>query len=426
MTRRSGMSSRPRMLVLLCLAVGGMVTLASCGSGASSSNAAGSTSGGSSSCTVAFGTDTEITGSFETYGAPAALGLDVAAKAINAAGGVKVGSKTCKFLAVIGDNKSEPSDVYTAAQQVIASHAVASLGPDFDDQVAYAAFKQAGVIDFVTGGQVATSLAQHPSSTPLAVAMIPYQVLQHAAYFRQALAFDKSIHRIAVLYPNDGGGIEIDQEVLGGAQQAHLQVVSNVAFPDTTSDYSAFLTQIKATHPDLLVAENTSQQSQAIMEEAVPLGVAKYYMSETATSQTIQSTPALKNTTIFLPTFAPTYSQSELLPGQHPEVIFGHASPPLVPGAAIVLYYAAWLVKQAVEKAGSTDPSAVFNALKGQSYSGPFGTCAMTQQLFMQCETEFLVVKGMQVTVETFSSPYSSTPLAVYKCTEGTALCVKS
>lgn len=374
---------------------------------------------------MVFGTNTEITGPFEAYGGPAALGLEAAAKAINAAGGVKVGSKTCQFVAVNEDNKSDPSQVFTASQKVIDAKALVSLGPDFDDQVAYKAFNQAGVIDFVTGGQVADTLASDPAKVPLAVDMIPFQTLEHAAYLRQAIAYDPAIKRVAVLYPNDGGGQVIDQQVLSGAKEAGVTIVSNVAFPDNTANYSAFLTQIKATHPDMLVTENTSQQSQAIIQQGVPLGVAKYYMSETATSDTIQTTPGVGTTTVFLPTFAPTYSQSEQLPGQHPEVIFGTAKPPLVPGAAIVLYYAAWLIKQAVEKAGSTNPQAVFTALKGQSYIGPFGTCTMTSQLFMQCETEFLIVKGKSVTVETFATPYDVKPDGVYACTAGTQVCAK-
>lgn len=410
-----------RLHLPLWLAVGGLLTLAGCGVSGSGSSATGS----NGKCSVVFGTNTEVTGPFEAYGGPAALGLNVAAKAINAAGGVKVGSKSCKFVALVEDNKSNASQVFTTSQKVIDGGALVSLGPDFDDQVAYKAFNKANVIDFVTGGQVANTLASSPSKVPLAVAMIPFQDVEHASYLRQAVAFDPSIKNIAVLYPSDSGGQVIDQQVLAGAKGANIPVVTNVAFPDTTTNYSAFLTKVKAAHPDLLVAENTSQQSQGIIQQAVPLGVAKDYMSETATSQTIQSTPGIGDTTVFLPTFAPTYSQSELLPGQDPQVIFGNAAPPLVPGAAIVLYYAAWLVKQAVEKAGSLNAKAVYNALKGQSYSGPFGTCTMTKQLFMQCETETLIVKGKNVTVETFATPYDTQPDGVFACTAGKALCTK-
>jgi len=108
-----------------------------------------------------------------------------------------------------------------------------------------------------------------------------------------------------------------------------------------------------------------------------------------------------------------------VLPSDKPEVIFGNGKPPLVPGASIVLYYAAWLVKQAVEKAGSTDPQKGFEALKGQSYDGPFGKCTMTDKLFMECATVFIEVQGDKITVQQFASPYDTKPVATYHCTNG-------
>lgn len=422
------MGTRWVQSLALALGLGSILLLSACGGGSSgggSNNASGgSSSPTSSNCSVVFGTDTEISGAAQVYGAPAAQGLDVAAKAINAAGGVKVGDKTCKFVAANEDNKSDPSQVFTAAQKVVDAHAVASLGPDFNDTVAYAAFKKANVIDFVTGGQVATNLQEHPSSTPLAVAMIPFQLQEHEAYLRQALASAPSIKKVAIMYPNDAQGQQVSQQFADAAKAIGLSVVSNVGFPDNSSNFANFLTKVKAAHPDLLIAEQSSQQSTGIMQQGVPLGVAKYYMSETATAESIQATPGLSKATVFLPTFAPTYSSAETLPTDRPAVIFGHAKPPLVPGAAIVLYYAAWLVKQAVEQAGSLDPQKVLTALVGQTYNGPFGKCTMTKQLFMQCQTVSIEVQGKKVTVSAFASPYSSQPIGVYNCVKG--VCTKT
>jgi branched-chain amino acid transport system substrate-binding protein len=420
------LSTRRLRLLMLAMGLGSLVLASACGSsnGGSSAAASGGTSGGK--CTVVFGTDTEISGPDQVYGAPAAQGLDVAAKAINAAGGVKVGNKKCEFVAANEDNKSDPAYVYTAAQQVVDAHAIATLGPDINDTVAYAAFKSAKVIDFVTGGTVASELQATPGKTPLAVGMIPFQLQEHEAYLRQALASAPSIKTVAIMYPNDEEGQQVDQQFAQSAHVVGLKVVSNVGFPDTATDFSTFLTQVKAAHPDMLIAEQSSQQSTDIMEQGVPLKAAKYYMSETATAQSIEATPGLANTTVFLPTFAPTYSSVETLPTDRPSVIFGHGPAPLVPGAAIVLYYAAWLVKQAVEKAGSLNPQAVLTALIGQSYKGPFGTCTMTSQRYMECQTIFIAVKGKSVTVSAFASPYSAKPIGVYNCVNGVCTQMKS
>ncbi len=389
--------------------------LSACGTTASS----GSGLGNSSKCAVVFGANTEVSGSEQTYGGPAAEGLRAAAAAINRAGGVMVGGRHCTFVAEIADNRSDPSQVYTATQQVIDDHAIAALGPDLNDQVAYAAFRRAGVIDFSVESDLAADLKSHPSSYPLLVSLIPDQLTEHAEYFRQAVAAEPGIRRVALLYAGNELGQAEDQTTVQALRAVPgLKLVSNLSFPDGTTDFSTLLTKIRGSRPDLLFSLAGSQGDPEVISQAVPLRVAKYYMSETMTAEAVLQLRGIGNTTVLLPTFAPTYSQAETLPTDHPSVIFGHRPVPLVPGAAIVLYYAAWLVKQAVERADSTQPQAVFRSLVGQSYTGPFGTCRMSRQLFMTCSTVFIVVKGRQLTVDEFASPYSSTPAEVFACSD--------
>lgn len=415
------MGHRSRLTTLMCVSSTAVLALAACGSGNGGSDNAsnGNKTNAAGNCTVTFGSNTELSGDYAIYGAPAAQGLDAAAKAINAAGGVKVGDKTCKFVAANFDNKSDPAQVFTTSQKVVDSGAVAALGPDLNDTVAYQAYQKANVIDFVTGGTLSEQLFNSPQKTPLAVAMIPFQDLQHEAYLRQAMAAGPDIKTAAILFPNDSGSQSVLQEYVSAAKAVGLKLVNVTSYSPSTKDYSTFLTKIKGFHPDMLITGSSSEQSTNIMQQAAPLRVAKYYLSETATAESIQATKGLQNVSVLLPTFAPTYSSVEVLPTDHPEVIFGNKKPPLVPGAAIVLYYAAFLVKQAVEKAGSTDATKVFDALKGQSYDGPFGKCTMTSKLFMECSTVFVEVQGQKITVQQFASPYDTKPIGTYDCNNG-------
>jgi urea transport system substrate-binding protein len=189
------------------------------------------------------------------------------------------------------------------------------------------------------------------------------------------------------------------------AKQTGVQLVSTVRYPVGTKDFSTFLTQVKSAKPDVLLAHRSVPEVQGILAQGTQLGAAKYYMSETMDVDTALNTPGVENTVILLPTFAPTYSKSATLPEDKPEVIFGTGQPPFVPGAAIVTYYAVWLTKQAIEKAGTTDVNKVFEALKGQSYDGPFGRCSISQKLFMECTTIFSIVKGKSITVQRFLTP---------------------
>ncbi len=397
------------------IAAAACLAMAATACGKGNSTAAGS----SGKCTVVFGANTEVSGDMQTYGAPAAQGLEAAAKNINAAGGVKVGNKHCKFVAEIADNRSDPSDVYTATQQVVDAHAIAALGPDLNDDVAYAAYKKAGVIDFAVETDLAADLANHPKQYPLLVSMIPDSFSYQYSDMLRTIQAEPSIKTVALIYPDDELGQSSDQlfvQILKRFPQ--LKLVANVSFPDGTSDYSTFLTKIRQAHPDLLLSGATSEDDPVIIQQAAGLGVAKYYESQVMTAQSVLALHGLGNTPVLLTTFAPTYSTAETLPGQHPSVIFGHGPVPLVPGAAIVLYYAAYIVKQAVTAAGSLNPQAVFKHLVGQSYTGPFGTCAMVKG-FMDCSIPFITVVGKTVKVENYLTPDQAKPSATYICISG-------
>jgi branched-chain amino acid transport system substrate-binding protein len=412
-SRRAGVAATAALTILVAAACG---THSDAGSTPSGTAAA---SNGATDCVVTFGANTELSGNLQIYGQPAADGLNAAVEDINAAGGVKVADKTCQFASEVVDNKSDPAEVFSAAQKVADADAVAALAPDINDTVAYDVWKNDGIITFSTGGQVSSGVETDPASFPLAVALIPFQVLQHEAYLRQALAFAPDIKKVSIIWPTSQGGQQIHDQTAAAVKNVGLELVSDVGFPPGTKDFSTFITKAKEGAPDLLITLYGSEEAVAIMEQAVPLKAAKYYMSETATAETILNAKGLRDATVLLPTFAPTYSAAMTIPGDQPEVIFGTGPAPFVPGASIVLYYAAWLTKQAVEKAGSTDGAAVFEALKGQSYKGPFGTCSINDQLFMQCPTAFVVVQGDKVLAQTFPDPFATTPSGTYECVDG-------
>lgn len=369
-------------------------------------------------CEIGFGANASITGPAQVYAAPAAEGIKTAVKHVNDAGGVKVGNRTCKMTAVLADNRSDPAQVFTAAQQVVDGKAIAAF-PDNQAPVVYEAWKKAGIITWAATPDLGKALEEDPAANPLLVGLVPNQGRQKVTYMRQALAAQPDIKTIAIISPSDSQGDGFVKDWTNAAKQTGVQLVSTVRYPVGTGDFSTFLTQVKSARPDVLVAFRSVQEVQGIIRQGAQLGVAKYYMSETMGVDTALNTPGVENAVILLPTFAPTYSRSATLPEDKPEVIFGTGDPPLVPGAAIVTYYAVWLTKQAIEKAGSTDVNKVFEALKGQSYDGPFGRCSMSQQLFMECTTIFSVVKGKTITVQRFLTPQDTKPQVVYDCTGG-------
>jgi hypothetical protein len=124
--------------------------------------------------------------------------------------------------------------------------------------------------------------------------------------------------------------------------------------------------------------------------------------------------------TVILPSFAPTYSPAATIPDYKPQEVFGSEQPAGNPAAAIDMYYTTRMLAQAMEKAGTvTDAAAIANALPGQSFSGGFGTCTMTQQREVSCETLVQVVAGGKVTVYRFPGPNATKATATYTCVGG-------
>ena len=165
-------------------------------------------------------------------------------------------------------------------------------------------------------------------------------------------------------------------------------MVGNETYPVGGTDFTSVLTQFKQEQPDLLIAEQTSEQATAILQQAVQLGVAPYALNDVATPDQIQKVPGIEKMTVFISNFSPTFSPNATIPDYHPEEIFGDQQPAGNPGAAINMYYVTYMLKQAMEQAGTTTDSAkIAAALPGQSYDGPFGTCEMTERQAVDCET---------------------------------------
>src|SRR5262249_6311172 len=142
--------------------------------------------------------------------------------------------------------------------------------------------------------------------------------------------------------------------------------------------------------------------------------------NDTMTPDQALKVPGIDKMTVILPSFAPTFSPAATIPDYKPQEVFGNEQPQGTPGAAIDSYYTTRLLAQAMQQAGTvTDTAAIAKALPGQSFTGGFGTCTMTQRREVSCETLVQVVAGGKVTVYRFPSPNSVTPTATYTCQGG-------
>jgi branched-chain amino acid transport system substrate-binding protein len=404
--------TRTKRLAVGLACVAGAIGVAACGGGDSDE--------GGSDGTVTYGANTELSGPLQIYGLPAVQGLESAADDINEDGGIDAGDESFEAAVVAEDNGSDPSQIVSAARGVVDAGAIAALGPDLGAVPSYEVFSQNDVITLTPAFDLQAQLMEDPEGNPLLFSPTVFLAELYATNMQQVVAQYPDIKSVAILSPNDEQGQGTAFAYQAAAEQEGLEVVGVETYPPGQTDFTSVLTQFKQEQPDMLIAEQTAEQAQAILQQAVQLDVAPYALNDVATPDQIQEVPGIEKMTVFISNFSPTFSPNATIPDYDPEVIFGDEPPAGNPGAAIQMYYSYFLLKQAMEEAGTaTDAAAIAEALPGQSYDGPFGTCTMTDRKENECETIIDVVEGDEITVLRFPDPNTVEPTATYTCRDG-------
>jgi branched-chain amino acid transport system substrate-binding protein len=414
-----------RSLVLAGVAaIGCSLALAACGGGDTGDSTGGtgstgdSASGGDSGKSVVFAANTEISGDLQIYGTPAALGLKLGADSINKAGGIKVGDTTYQAEAYIADNRSDPSAVVSAARDVLDHNAIAALAPDLGDVPTYKIWKDK-TITWTGNFALQALLASKPQDNPLLYSATPFLSELYVQNMKHVKGVFPNIAKVAILSPNNEEGKAALASNKAATEQAGMEVVDGELYPPGTDDFSSQLTAIKGKQPDLIIALQSPEQALAILQQAAQLGVAKYGLNNTILPERIMDSTQLKDMTVIIPNFGPTWSNAAPIPDYKPKEIFGDEKIGDSNGGTIVMWYAWHLLAQAITDAGTADdPSAVAAKLVGQSYDGPFGTCRITDRQLMDCGTSIFTVSDGVIEVDRFDGAEATTPSQTYKCRE--------
>lgn len=407
----NGSRLRRAFVGLACAA--SVVGVAACGGG-------GDDDSGGDAGTVVFGNNTELSGPLQVYGLPVDQGTQAGAQSVNDDGGIEIDGDTYDMEVVTEDNRSDPSQIVSASRAIVDAGAVGAVGPDLGAIPAYEVWKQNDVITFTPAFDLQAQLMEDPEGNPLLFSPTVFLAETYETNIKQTLARFPDIKSVAILSPNDEQGQGTAFAYEAAAKANGLDVVGVETYPPANTDFTSVLTQFKGEQPDLLIAEQATEQATAILQQAVQLDVAPYALNDVMTPDDAQSVPGIEKITVILPSFGPTFSPNATIPAYDPEAVFGDEQPAGAPAAAVNVYYLTHLLAQAMEEAGSVDDAAaIAEALPGQSYDGPFGTCTMSERRELDCETLLQVVTGDEISVDVFPNPDSTEPSATYACRGG-------
>jgi branched-chain amino acid transport system substrate-binding protein len=320
---------------------------------------------------VKVGFDAALSGFLAPFDSLVTNGAKIAVDQINAAGGIN--GKT-KIDLVLRDHKSDAATVVTVAQDLIDGGAQVLLpGCNLDFQVALASVAQRKNIPVFSPCNADPRVERQFSVYTGVGVGGNRQVAALATYMKS-----KHYKKIWVLNSNDNGYVKIiTKYLLAAAKLYHFTVVGQDNYKLLGTDFSSNITKIQhaSKKPDVIAtgmfAPDIAVFTKQLRAAGVKTPVAGTDGCDTSVTLTTggSAVNGLTFTTFAFPkkgtATAKLYADYKKKFGKTPD------------SAYVALgYNAIKVMAAALAKAGSTDPKAIRNALKGLRVASPSGTIA--------------------------------------------------
>lgn len=210
---------------------------------------------------------TPVTGDNAEYGEFFRTGATLAVKLINDKGGIN----GTPVELIIEDSKSDPKEAVLIAQRFISNPAVVGVVGDFNSSASMAAaqiYSPAGLVQI-------SPTASHPDFTTIGEYIFRSGTTQihEAAFLARWSVKDLGRKRIAVLYINNDWGVVTQENYIKTAKEEGAQIVALEHFIPGDKDFTASLTKIKATNPDMFFVGTQWADAALIATQAEKLGL---------------------------------------------------------------------------------------------------------------------------------------------------------
>jgi branched-chain amino acid transport system substrate-binding protein len=354
------LSTRPRTLKALVLAVPLAVAVAAC-SGGGSAGESNADAKLVNSDAIVIGTTLSLTGSLGLLGRPLEAGYQQEVADVNAAGGIAIGGAKEKLKLVVLDNGSDPSTASSQAAELVQhDHAVALLGSATAQIVLPTAVAAEQLhVPFVTSQMPVEAFASGDKTGWTYSWDLFYDEQQQATAAAKALATSVGNKKVALFTDNEPDSV-VERPLYEAALKADgLDVVGDYTFGVGTTDFSSFIADAKAHGAQLVAGQLTPADGAALLKQLTSLGFRPKAAFLAGTSDAGYQPPAVGR--LAQDTLSAAYwSPGQASPGQlaviSPTLGKKYSGSPDYAPAALA-YAVAEVVTDAVAAGGSTNPA---------------------------------------------------------------------
>ena len=362
--------------VRVCAIVGVVaVVIAGCGKGSGNADTGAATQGG----TLKVGAALSLTGSLAKEGRLTKLGYQLCQQKVNGAGGIAVGDKKVKLAITYKDDKSTPDTAASLVDQFNDSGRKLILGPygSPSTEAASAVVERNGQVMVDSSGADNAIFAKGYKNT--------FAVLSPATSYLAAIvdaiaaSANPKPKTVAIISADDGFSKTAAQGGAAEARKQGMKVLTIQQVPEHTTNVSSALTKIRAMNPDLILVSAHVEEGIAAVKQSKELGVKPMGFGETVAPPTpdfvkalgknaegvIGSTQWTADSTGKDKVFGTAKDYARDFQQRFGETPEYHSAEAAAACLALVL---------GVEKAGSTDPAKVRDAIAGldtESFFGP-------------------------------------------------------
>lgn len=336
---------------------------------------------GSSADTIKIGAIGEMTGGNASYGTSMMRGFNLAAKEINAAGGVD----GKKIVLVEADTKSEPAEAANAMSKLINQDKVSFVSGIFTSSSAIAAcnISETAKIPYLAVGATnpAVTVAKDGSTKPntFRVCFIdPFQGTVGANFVTNELKA-----KTAAIYIDNSS--DYSKGLADFFKKSFVanggSIVAEEAYLQKDTDFKAVLTKIKATNPEIIYVPGYYEEVGKIIKQARELGITVPIVGgdgwDSPKLPEIAGADALNNT-FFTNHYSPDADSAE---SKAFVAAFEKEYNQKPDAPAVLGYDALKLMVDAIKRAGTADPAKVSKALaETKSFNAVTGALALNDK----------------------------------------------